>query len=130
MDDRSKDSQDVKHQIPLRSKLLFALCIALPLLPFAAWVFLLTNICSNPRTPDPETHHVTAYSCHGTTVFISDIESAMLHWVIPIGGVFFILLGILAGGAAVLSMARIQVDVKITDLDTSGGDTGRGGQDA
>lgn len=54
----------------------------------------------------------------------------MLHWVIPIGGVFFILLGILAGGAAVLSMARIQVDVKIADLDTSGGDTGRGGQDA
>lgn len=123
-------SQELKRQIPLRSKLLFALCIALSLLPFAAWVFLLTSICSNPRTPDPETHHVTAYSCHGMTVFISDLESAMLHWVIPIGGVVFILLGILAGVAAVLSMARIRIDVKITDVDTSGGATGHGGRDA
>jgi hypothetical protein len=86
----------VKRHIPLRSKLLFALCIACPLLPFAAWAYLLTTICSNPRTPEPETHHVTAYSCHGMTVYISDLESAMLHWAIPIGGVFFILLGILA----------------------------------
>ena len=113
-------------QVPLRSKLLFALCIACPLLPFAAWAFLLTTICSNPRTPDPETHHVTAYSCHGMTVFISDLESAMLHWIIPIGGVFFILLGILAGLAAVLSMSSIQVDVKIEVMDASDGDTGRG----
>ena len=126
MDDRRTGSQGVKRQIPLRTKFLFALCIACPLLPFAAWVFLLTTICSNPRTPDPQTQHVTAYSCHGMTVFISDLESAMLHWIIPIGGVFFIILGILAGGAAVLSMARIQIDVKITDLDASGGGTGRG----
>ena len=112
------------RQIPLRSKLLFALCIACPLLPFAAWAFLLTTICSNPRTPD--TQHVTTYSCHGMTVFISDLESAMLHWIIPIGGVFFILLGILAGVAAVLSMSSIQVDVKIKVVDASRGDRGRG----
>src|SRR5580765_301418 len=103
LDDRSKGGQGVTPQVPLRSKLLFALCIACPLLPFAAWAFLLTTICSNPRTPDPETHHVTAYSCHGMTGFISDLESAMLHWIIPSGGVFFILLCILAGLAAVLS---------------------------
>jgi hypothetical protein len=102
----------MKHQIPLRSKLLFALCIACPLLPFTAWAFLLTTICSNPRTPVLETRHVTAYSCHGTTVFISDLENTMLHWTLPIGGVF-ILLGILAGIAAVLSMASIRVDVEI-----------------
>ena len=60
------------------------------------------------------------------TVFISDLESAMLHWIIPIGGVFFILLGILAGLAAVLSMSSIQVDVKIKVKDASNGDTGRG----
>jgi hypothetical protein len=60
------------------------------------------------------------------TVFISDLESAMLHWIIPIGGVFFILLGILAGLAAVLSMSSIQVDVKIKVMDASDGDTGRG----
>ena len=119
----------MKRRIPLRSKLLFALCIAFPLLPFAAWAVLLTNICSNPRIPSPETHHVTAYSCHGTTVFISDLESAMLHWAIPLGGMFFILLGIIAGGAAVLSMATVQVDVKIKVLDESGRDTGRGVQD-
>ena len=60
------------------------------------------------------------------TVFISDLESAMLHWIIPIGGVFFILLGILAGLAAVLSMSSIQVDVKIRVMDASGRDTDRG----
>lgn len=120
----------MKRRIPLRSKLLFALCIACPLLPFAAWVFLLSTICSNPRTPDPATRHVTAYSCHGMTVFISDLESAMLHWIIPIGGVFFIFLGILAGAAAVLSMASIRVDVEIKVSDASNGDPGRGGQGA
>jgi len=57
------------------------------------------------------------------TVFISDLESAMLHWIIPIGGVFFILLGVLAGVAAVLSMSSIQVDVKINVVDASGRDT-------
>ena len=60
------------------------------------------------------------------TVFISDLESAMLHWIIPIGGVFFILLGILAGLAAVLSMSSIQVDVEVKVMDASDGDTGRG----
>lgn len=112
--------------IPLRSKLLFALCIAFPLMPFAAWAFLLTHLCSNPRTPDPETQHVTAYSCHGMTVFISDLESALLHWIIPIGGVLFILLGILAGVAAVLFLSSIQVHVKIKVTDASGGDPSRG----
>jgi hypothetical protein len=125
LDDRSKGGQGVTPQVPLRSKLLFALCIACPLLPFAAWAFLLTTICSNPRTPDPETQHVTAYSCHGMTVFISDLESALLHWIIPIGGVLFILLGILAGVAAVLSMSSIQVDVKIKVMDASCEDSSR-----
>ena len=60
------------------------------------------------------------------TVFISDLESALLHWIIPIGGVLFILLGILAGVAAVLAMSSIQVDVKIKVTDASDGDTSRG----
>lgn len=120
----------MKLQITRRSKLLFALCIAFPLLPFVAWVFLLSNICSNPRTPEPATHHVTAYSCHGMTVFISDLESAMLHWIIPIGGAFFIILGIIAGVAAVLSIARIRVDINISGLDTEGEGSGHGDKDA
>jgi hypothetical protein len=106
----------MKRQVPLRSKLLFALCTTLPLLPFAAWVFLLTTICTNPRTPEPATRHVTAYSCHGTTVFISDLESAMLHWVIPVCGGVCILLGILAGAAAVLSLATIRASVEVNVL--------------
>lgn len=125
MGDSSEVGKGVTRQFPLRSKLLFALCIACPLVPFAAWVFLLTTICSNPRAPDPATQHVTAYSCHGMTVFISDLESALLHWIIPIGGVLFILLGILAGVAAVLSMSSIQVDVKIKVMDASCEDSSR-----
>jgi len=120
----------VKRQIPLRSKLLFALCIALPLIPFATWAYLLTTICSNPRIPDAKTNHVNAYHCHGMTVFISDLENAMLHWIVPIGGVVFILLGILAGLAAVLSMASVRVDVNIKGVDAPRADTDHDNKDA
>ena len=118
----------MKRHIRLRSKLLFALCIALPLIPFVAWVSLLTTICSNPRKPDPITHHVNAYSCHGMTVFISDFENALLHWIIPIGGGVFILLGIVAGIAAVLSLVHVRVDVQVKRMVSSDADGADGGK--
>jgi len=111
----SEHLQGVKHRIPLRAKVLFALCIVLPLIPFVAWASLLTTICSNPRKPDLLSKQVNPYSCHGMTVFISDFQDALLHWIIPIGGGVFILLGILAGVAAVLSLVKIRVDVKMAN---------------
>lgn len=122
----SESNQGVKRHIPLRAKLLFALCIVLPLIPFSSWIYLLTTLCNNPRTPDPETHHVNAYSCHGMTVYISDLENAMLNWIIPIGGIIFILLGILAGVAAVVSMVSVRVKVNVEELDAPRSDSDHG----
>jgi len=64
------------------------------------------------------------------TVFISDVEDAMLHWIVPIGGVVFILLGILAGAAAVLSMASIRVDIMIKGLEAPRADADHDGKGA
>jgi hypothetical protein len=51
----------------------------------------------------------------------------MLHWVIPVGGGVCILLGILAGAAAVLSLATIRASVEVNVLVGSGEDTDEGG---
>jgi len=49
------------------------------------WFILLSTICSNPRTPVPQTQHVIPYSCHGMQFFLSPLGDAMLHWLIPVG---------------------------------------------
>src|SRR5260370_33418132 len=87
-------------RIPLLRKLLLAFFVACTLASLGAWFILLSPICSNPRTPMPETQHVIAYNCHGMTGFISHLENAMLHWLIPVEGLF-IFLSILAAAMAV-----------------------------
>jgi hypothetical protein len=110
-------------------KLLLALSVACTFASLAAWAVLLTRICSNPRTPMPKTQHDIAYNCHGMTVFISHLESAMLHWLIPILGLF-IVLSLVAAAMAVLAAANVRIDVRIRRTDASGKsarrDDGRG----
>jgi hypothetical protein len=101
-------------------KLLLALFVACTFASLAAWAILLTRICSNPRTPMPETQHVIAYNCHGMTVFISHLENALLHWLIPILGLF-ILLTMVAAAMVVLASANVRIDVQIRRTDASGG---------
>ena len=55
----------------------------------------------------PETQHVIAYSCHGMTVYISPLENAMLHWLIPVEGLF-IFLSMLAAAMVVLAAAKVR----------------------
>lgn len=61
-----------------------------------AWFVLLTNICSNPRTPNAATQNVHAYSCHGTIVYITPVEERLLHGLPPVG----LALGIAGFGAS------------------------------
>ena len=66
----------------------------------------------------PETQHVIAYNCHGMTVFISHLENAMLHWLIPVEGLF-IFLSMLAAAMVVLAAAKVRIDVQTHRSDAS-----------
>jgi len=105
-------------RIPLLWKLLLAFFVACTLASLVAWFILLSTICSNPRTPMPETQHIVTYNCHGMTVFISPLESAMLHWLIPIESLF-IFLSLLAAAIAVLAAAKVRIKVQVQLSDGS-----------
>jgi hypothetical protein len=48
-----------------------------------AWVFLLSTVCSSPRLPDVATRHTISYNCHGSIVFITSFQYALLMFLIP-----------------------------------------------
>jgi hypothetical protein len=100
------------RRIQLLSKLLFAFFVACTFAILAAWAILLTTICSNPQVPIAETRHVILYNCHGMTVFISHIENAMLHWLIPLE-CLFIFLSLLAAAMVVIAHATVRINVQI-----------------
>ena len=106
------------RRIQLLWKLLLAFFVACMFASLAAWFILLTTICSNPRTPVPETQHVIAYNCHGMTVYISYLEDAMLHWLVPVEALF-IFLSMVAAAMVVLAAAKVRIDVQIDGTDAS-----------
>jgi hypothetical protein len=118
VEDGGREAKQVTHRTQLLWKLVLAFFVACTLASIAAWFILLSTICSNPRTPVPETQHVIAYSCHGMTVFIPHFENAMLHWLIPVGGLF-IFLSMLAAAMVVLAAANVRIDVQIHHADAS-----------
>jgi hypothetical protein len=109
--------------------LLLIFFVACTFASLGAWFILLSTICTNPRTPMPETQHVIAYNCHGMTVFITHLENAMLHWLIPVEGLF-IVLSMLTAAMVVLAAAKVRIDVKIHLADASSRSPDReGGRD-
>lgn len=52
------------------------------------------------------------------TVYISSLEDALLHWLIPIL-VLFIFLSILAAAMVFLAAANVRIDVQIKRADAS-----------
>ena len=103
---------------PKRWKRVLAFFVACTLGVSGAWFFLLTTICSNPRTPTEQAGHAIPYSCHGMTVFISSFEQAMLEWLIPIGGLF-VLLTVIAAAMVALASVKVRIDVRIRHRDGS-----------
>ncbi len=93
-------------------KLLFVFFVACTLSSFMAWSVVLTRACANPRKPLPETQQVIPYNCHGMTVFLSPLEDALRHWLLPVGAVF-LFLSLAAAAMALLSIARVRVEVRI-----------------
>jgi hypothetical protein len=117
------------RRIQLLSKLLLAFFVACTFAILASWAILLTTIHSNPRTPMPETQHDIPYNCHGMTVFISHLEHAMLHWLIPLE-CLFIFLSLVAAAMVVLAHAKVRIDVQIHPADASSRTSHReGGRD-
>ena len=100
-------------RLSLRHKLLLAFLLACSLLSLGAWAVLAATICSNPRAPIPETQHVLPYNCHGMTVFISEAQASLLHWLFPV----FALLSLITAVTALLALVkvRISVQVQVTD---------------
>ena len=102
----------VTFRIPLLWTLLLAFFFACVVACLVAWFILLSTICSNPRTPVPAAQHVIPYNCHGMKVFISPLQDAMLHWLVP-SGFLFILLSFVAGAMVVRAAAKAwQSDVR------------------
>jgi len=106
----------VMRRLSSRHKLLFAFLLACSLLSLGAWAVLAATICSNPRAPVPETQQVVPYNCHGMTVFISQAQVWLLHWLFPIFALFSLITVITA--LLALVKLRISVQVQVTDAPT------------
>jgi hypothetical protein len=78
---------------------------------------LAATICSNPRSPAPETQQLIPYACHGMTVFISGIQSSLLHWLFPI----FALLSLVTALVALFTFVRVRINVRVTVKGEDGG---------
>jgi hypothetical protein len=110
------------RRVRLIWKALLALFVTCALASLIAWGVLLTAICSGTRKAMPETQHVIPYSCHGMTVYMSPLQDALRHWLIPIGGVF-VVLSVIAAVMVVLASASVRVDVRLHVTDASRGST-------
>jgi hypothetical protein len=62
-------------------KLLPVLLMVCLVIGMLAWWVLLGTICSMPLAPVGQ--YTVPYNCHGTTVFISSLQNALLNWLIP-----------------------------------------------
>ncbi|PYM19290.1 MAG: hypothetical protein DMD81_04125 [Candidatus Rokuibacteriota bacterium] len=102
----------VTLRIPLAWTSLLAFFFACAVACVVAWFILLSTICSNPRTPVPQTQHVIPYNCHGMKVFISPSQDARLHWLVPVG-LLCIALSLAAATMVVQAVAKAwQSDVR------------------
>src|SRR5207249_8174267 len=102
----------VTLRIPLAWTSLLAFFFACAVACVVAWFILLSTICSNPRTPVPQTQHVIPYNCHGMKVFISPSQDARLHWLVPVG-LLCIVLSLAAATMVVQAVAKAwQSDVR------------------
>ena len=101
-------------------KALLALFVTCALASLIAWGVLLTAICSSTRKGMPEAPYVIPYGCHGMTVYMSPLQDALRHWLIPIGGIF-VVLSVIAAVMVVLASANVRLDVRVQTTDASRG---------
>jgi hypothetical protein len=64
-------------------KLLASFIFACLIVGLLVWFVLLGTICSEPRVPVAATNHTMQYNCHGNIVYITPLQNALLHWLVP-----------------------------------------------
>jgi len=104
----------VMRRLSSRYKLLFAFLLVCSVLSLGAWAVLAATICSNPHAPVPETQQVVPYNCHGMTVFISETQVSLLHWLFPIFALFSLITVI----TALLTLVRLRISVQVQVTNT------------
>jgi len=50
-----------------------------------AWFWVWLAIVRGPLSPDPATHRIVPVPNHGHDVYITALQSSLLHWLIPVG---------------------------------------------
>ena len=103
------------RRLSLRRKLLLGFLVVCSLVALSAWAVLAATICSNPRVPVPETQQVIPHNCHGMTVFISNVQDSLLHWLFPA----FVLLSLITVAMALSAVLKVRVDIQVKIKDTA-----------
>jgi hypothetical protein len=62
-------------------KLLTLILQGCTLVGLVTWFILLGTICSSPVSPDARSS--IAYNCHGSIVYITQLQHLLLTWLIP-----------------------------------------------
>lgn len=73
-------------------RVLLVIIMTLLAMVIAVWWHLLDGLCASPLVPDLSTGNTIAYNCHGSVVYITEFQEALLHWLIP-GAFLLILVG-------------------------------------
>lgn len=100
------------RRIPLRLQVLFVALVACGLASFVGWAVLLTSFCSTSRPRVPDAQHPIAYGCHGMTVYISQLDSALRDSLIPLGGLF-IFFSLLAAVRIAIAAGVVKIKVSL-----------------
>jgi hypothetical protein len=62
-------------------KVLALILRGVTLVGLVTWFILLGTVCSSPTSPDGT--HSMAYNCHGSIVYINQLQHLLLTWLIP-----------------------------------------------
>ena len=80
------------NHVKVFRKALLGVIITVLIIIVVLWWYVLSGLCASPSNPNVATQNTIAFNCHGSIVYITPLEQALLHWLIP-GGFLVILAG-------------------------------------
>ena len=110
-------------QLPFRRKLLLTVLLVCSIILLGAWAFVAATICTNPRTPVPQTQQVIPYNCHGMTVYLSSTQNLLLYWLFPVFALFSLAAAVVALSAVVKMRINVNVHVNKSAKDNAPNDS-------
>jgi hypothetical protein len=73
----------VRDWVVLKWKLVVWVFTVCMFLGMGVWWILFGTICQAPSAPVAATGNVFQHNCHGSVVYITQIQNLLLHWLIP-----------------------------------------------